>query len=303
MQRAAAARRFLPMSDPTAQPAAPRSAPPAAGSLPWSWRDERTAGGLLARAALPDDPRHPPLLLLHGIAAGPWCWERWQGLLAGRGWPSYALALRGRAGSRPVADLGRVTLAEYVDDAREMAAHLGRPLVVGHSMGGLLAQVLAAEAAVDAAVLLTPMPPKGIRFATPRLMLRQLRHLPAMLAQRPMMARPADLAVMTLNRVPAAERAAMAARFEPESGRVTRDLSLGGLAVDPARVRCPMLAVSAGDDRFFGPAVARQLAARYDIPLWHYPDHAHFLMMEPGWETVAADVERWLAQLPARADA
>lgn len=284
------------MSDPTAPPAAPSAAP-----LPWSWREERAAGGLLARAALPEAPRHPPLLLLHGIAVGPWCWERWQGFLAARGWPSYALALRGRAGSRPVSDLGRVTLADYVEDARAMAAALGRPLVVGHSMGGLLAQVLAADGAVDAAVLLTSMPPKGIGFATTGLLLRQLRHLPAMVRQRPMVARAADLAAMTLNRVPAAERPALAARFEAESGRVSRDLSLGGLAVDAARVRCPMLAVSAEDDHFFGPRVARQLAARYHIPHWHYHGHAHFLLVEPGWETVAADVERWLAHLPARA--
>lgn len=265
----------------------------------WRWEDWRLPSGLTGRAALPDDPRHPPLLLLHGLAGGAWYWERWQRFLAERGWPSYALNLRGHHDSRPVPALGKVSLRDYVDDAREAAAALGRPPVVGHSMGGLLAQALAADDAVSAAVLLCAMPPKGIRFASIPLAWRQLRNLGPLLFERPVVGRVADHEYLSLHRVPASERTALARRLVPDSGRVGRELSLGGLAVDRDRVRCPMVSISAEEDRFFPPRVGREIAARYHCAWWRYTAHAHFVVMEPGWDTIAADAERWLTHMLA----
>lgn len=270
------------------------TAPPADGVR---WHERRTASGLTARVAEPaarTEPEQPPLLLLHGLAGGAWYWEPYQRFFAARGWPSYALNLRGHHGSRPVAQLGRVSLADYVEDALELAALLGRPPVIGHSLGGLLAQKLAEADAVAAAVLLCTMPPKGIRIGSAALAVRQLRHLGDMLLQRPLAGRPEDHEVLSLHRIPAAERSALARRFVADSGRVGRELTLGGLAVDPRRVRCPMLAISTREDRFFPPPIARKIAARYGIPLWEYPAHAHFVVMEPGWEVVAADIACWL---------
>lgn len=282
----------------------PAPTPPAAGAV--RRHTVRLASGLALQAAEPATPTHAPLLLLHGISAGAWNFDRYLAFFADRGWPTYALDLRGRPGSRDVADFGRVALGEYVEDALEAARHLGRPLVIGHSMGGLLAQKVAEADLARGVVLLCSMPPKGIRFARPALALRQLRHLPAMLLGRALTAAPADLEYMTLNAVPPAERAVLAARFGPESGIVARELSLGGLAVDAGRVRAPMVTISTTEDRFFGTGVGREIAARYHIPMWEYAGHGHFPVMEPGWERIAADIERWLAHtetLPARAAA
>ena len=100
---------------------------------------------------------------------------------------------------------------------------------------------------------------------------------------------------MNLHRVPAAERAAILDRFVADSGIVARELSLGGLAIDAARVRCPVLVQAAAEDRFFPPAVERRIAERYGAALRVYERHAHFVVMEPGWEEIAGDAERWLA--------
>ena len=86
-------------------------------------------------------------------------------------------------------------------------------------------------------------------------------------------------------------------RFVADSGIVARELSLGGLAIDAARVRCPVLVQAAAEDRFFPPAVERRIAERYGAALRVYERHAHFVVMEPGWEEIAGDAERWLAAL------
>ncbi len=244
-----------------------------------------------------------PILLVHGLAGGAWYWDRFQRVLAGHGFTSHALNLRGHHDSRPVTHLGRLSLADYVADVGEAAALLGRPVVIGHSLGGLLAQAVAAAQAVSAAVLLTSMPPKGIRFLSAGLALRQLRHVGAMLFDRPLRGTPDDVIATSLNRIPEAEQLSLAARFVPDSGRVARELSLGGLAIDPAQVRVPVLVISATEDRFFPPRVGASVAARYVAEHRVYEGHAHFIVQEPGGEAVAADIARWIRATSAADEA
>lgn len=255
----------------------------------------RTPSGLSLTVARPVRPTRPPVLFLHGIFAGAWCFEGWQRRFAAAGHPAFALDLRGRAGSRPVRDVGRVALREYVEDALEAARQLGTPLVVGHSMGGLLAQAVAEAGASAATVLLASAPPRGIPFITPQLLLRQVRHLPALLLSRPLEGARAEHDALTLHRLPPDEADAAFARFIPDSGRVGRELSLGALSIDPSRVKTPVLVVVPGADRFVAPRAGRALARRYGADLREYPEHAHFIIAEPGWERVADDVLRWLA--------
>ncbi len=257
-----------------------------------------TTSGIAVTVARPDEERGPPVLFVHGIFAGAWTFEHWQRRFAKRGRAAYALDLRGRPGSRAVQDIGRVSLADYTSDVRDAAAMIGRPVLVGHSMGGLLAQAVAAEDRCAALVLLCSAPPRGIPLATPRLVVRQARHLWPMLASRPLSGSAEEHHALTLNRTDPATAADALARFIPDSGRAARELSLGTLRILPESVRCPTLVVVAGDDRFVAPRIGRALAKRYDATRLDYPNHAHFLVAEPGWERVADDVARWLDSLP-----
>jgi pimeloyl-ACP methyl ester carboxylesterase len=255
----------------------------------------------IARAA-PGLPPRPPLLFVHGLSGGAWYWARYQRFFADRGYTSYAVDLRGRGTSRPVADLGRVSMADYVQDALDVARALGEPpVVIGHSMGGLVAQKVAEAAAVRAAVLVCSAPPRGIPVISSALILRQVKHVPAMLASRPIAGARGDHDVLTFNRVPEAERGPLFDRLVPESGRVARELSIGSVAVDAARVHCPMLSVSAAEDRFVRPAVGRRIARKYGAAYRVFAGHAHFMIWEPGWERPAAEIERWVADAGAAA--
>ena len=256
-------------------------------------------GDLTAAVARPTAgaPPRPPLLLVHGLAGGAWYWARYQQFFAERGYASYAVALRGRGASRPVAELGRVSMADYVQDALDVAGALGEPpVVVGHSMGGLVAQKVAEAGAARAAVLICSAPPRGIPLFTAALVRRQLKHVPAMLASRPIVGARADHDALTFNRVPEAERAALFDQLVPESGRVARELSLSAVRVDAARVRCPVLSVSAADDRFVPPGVGRRIARKYGGAYRVFAGHGHFMIWEPGWERPAAEIEQWMAR-------
>jgi len=235
-----------------------------------------------------------PVLFVHGLFAGAWMFAGWQRRFAARGRASVALDLRGHHGSRPVAEIGRVSMRDYIADALDVARTMDRPVVVGHSMGGLVALALAEAGAVRAAVLLCSAPPRGILPGGPALLRRQLKHLPALLRSRPLFPDRADADALIFTRVPAAERDALYARLVPDSGRAARDLSLGAIAVDARRVRVPVLSVTALDDRFVAPRAGAALARRYGATLLRLDGFAHLLPAEPGWERAADAVLDWI---------
>src|SRR5512137_1502263 len=104
----------------------------------------------------------PALRCVHGMFGGAWRFDAWLALLADRGYEVHAFNPRARHGSRPVADFVKVSFRDVVDDALEAARVLGEPIVVGHSMGGLIAQKMAEAGAVRAANLPCAAPPRGI---------------------------------------------------------------------------------------------------------------------------------------------
>jgi non-heme chloroperoxidase len=263
-----------------------------------------TLNGLTLTAERPARATRPPVLFLHGILGGAWYFDWYQRFFAERGYPAYALNLRGHHGSRPVDDLGGVSMQDYVDDALEAAHWLARagddgaavrPVVVGHSMGGLLAQKVAEADAASAVVLMCAVPPKGIYpVRTAQFFLRQFKYLPALLRSRPLAASRGDAAALFFNALPPAERAAAYARLVPESGRALREIAFGAVTVDASRVRCPVLSVVASHDQAMAPSIGYKLARRYDGPVREYYNHAHFIVREPGWEGPAAEIEHWI---------
>src|SRR5690242_18182006 len=206
--------------------------------------DTITIGNLTLTSAQPrpGGGKRPPILFIPGYFASAWVYESYLPFFAERGYAGFALNLRGREGSTlpSGAMLGRVSINDFIDDARQAARWLidrvGQPIVVGHSMGGLIAQKLGEEGLARALVLLSPAPPRGISVMTPAVLRRQLRYLPAILRSRRIVPRLADMRALVLNRVPAAQQEALFARFVPDSGRAGREMSLGAVRVDAERV-------------------------------------------------------------------
>ena len=250
----------------------------------------------------PSATTRAPVLLLHGLFAAAWVFEYAQRWLAARGYASYALDLRGRGASTPVANVGRVPVGAYVEDALAAARavaerHAGvTPILIGHSMGGLLAQKVAEASLARAVVLLCSAPPRGIPVLGRTLVSKMImpRYLIPLFRSRPLMPTRSDADAMILNGVLPAGRAAIFARLTPDSGRAARELAFGGVRVDAGRVRCPVLSVVGLDDRFVPPRAGRATAKRYGATLVERPGRAHFPLGEPGRDELLETIERWL---------
>ena len=258
--------------------------------------DEITLAGLPGIAAAGGRHEHP-LVFLHGA------WDDHHGFggyvewFAARGWDTYAFSRRGRLGVPPDRCVG-VRVEDYVEDTLAALAEIpGRPIVVGHSLGGLLAQVVAEQGKCAAAVLIEPGPPRGIPvLPKARTMGVFLKLTPRIAFGRPFLPSFRGFRRAWLNRLPADQAAALHARLVPESGRAFRQV-LTGYRVDAAKVTCPVLCVSGLDSPAITPAMVAKVARRYRGTLLEFDGHSHWLMVEPGWEVVAEAIERWLVEV------
>ena len=144
----------------------------AAGQVVWF----PASGGIRLQGEVWGLPGDPPVLLAHGGGQSRLAWRETAAGLAGAGWRAVAIDLRGHGGSDRAAEY---TLTAFRDDIVAVARHLGRPVLVGASLGGqssLLAEGETEGGLARALVLVDVAPtlePEGIR----RIMAFMERHL------------------------------------------------------------------------------------------------------------------------------
>jgi pimeloyl-ACP methyl ester carboxylesterase len=252
--------------------------------------------GLTIDTREPTGPRRPqPILFIHGMWEGAWLWENYLDVFTGQGYRCHALYLRGHDPARPDPKPGKLTIQRYIADVRAAAAELGNPILIGHSMGGLIVQKLAELTEPPAAVAIAPAAPRGIFALNTWALLRiSVRHSPEIFGAQPLMLSQAEMNTLLLNRLAPAEQTRIYAKLVPESGRQTFDIAVAGLPVVAERVHCPLLVLGATDDQITPAKMVRKIARKYSASYREYRGHAHMLMIEQGWQEIARDVTEWL---------
>ena len=246
------------------------------------------AGRLALHGVLAGAADRPPLLLVHGAASSAAVWTLWQREAAALGWSSLAVDLRGHGASAAV-DLASVSMADYVDDVASAAARLaGPPVMVGWSMGGLVALMAAARGLAAAVVGLGPSPPARVRDAAAPL--------------RPGTFGPEEYGIAdagaadqpTMPDLDAAERRIALASLGRES-RLARDERKAGVVLDP--LPCPALVIAGTEDASFPPSTYATLPFAADVLTADGASHWGLVL---GGRTVARLVPQVLGWVAAR---
>lgn len=243
----------------------------------------------------------PPILFLHGVFGTPSLSRPWTRYLEVAGYTVHAPCLPGR---EPTDDaiLKRTGIEEFFAAAVGAYDRIGEPaIVIGHSMGGLLAQKIAAARDPLAAVLLASVPP-GVLWPQLRPLPHLVRVMAKVMAGEPFLPSARTMREVPLSTLPAAEREALIPRMVRDSGRVFRQSSLGTAVtrVTTSDVTCPVLCVSAGSDENVAPWISRRIAKRYGAEHQFHPDKPHWIIAESAIDEVGPPVLDWLQRTVLR---
>lgn len=249
------------------------------------------------------------ILMIHGMWGGPWYWENYIRFFEKKGYRCIAPYLRYHdvsSDAEPPGGLENTSLLDYAEDLENEIRKLHeKPVVIGHSMGGLLTQILSARNLVKAAVLVTPASPSGINALAWPVMKSFLE--PVFKFRFPgfchkLSFRSAVHAMLHL--MPVEEQKRIYKKCVYESGKAALEIGLWPLdrgrasAVDESMVTCPVLVIGATEDRITPCGVVRKVADKYQHVATYkeFKNHAHWIIGEHGWEVVAEFISGWLQE-------
>ncbi|MEX2578070.1 MAG: alpha/beta fold hydrolase [Verrucomicrobiales bacterium] len=253
------------------------------------------------------------IVLIHGMWSRPEVLEPLRRHLAGCGHRVFAPALPGHDQENPPeADwLGKISIAEYVESVERFIDDKkleSPPILIGHSMGGLIAQLVASRRTVGAVVLMNSAGPAGVNHIYPTAAWTTLNVLAMPFfwrrTHRPSFRR---ARYGLFNRVPAERTREIHESLVPESGRCFFEVVFwfldpkGTTRVAPETLAAPILILSGGKDRIIKGAVAEKLSRLYPATdTRYYPDNGHWFCEESGRDRIFADIETWIDDRPAR---
>lgn len=225
--------------------------------------------------------RRRPVLLVHGGYHGAWCWDKWVQRMADDGRKVHAIDLRGHGGLEPDDDFLTAGFDEMVEDVLLAVREVGeRPVLVGHSLGGLVVMLAALRAEVSGLLLLCPSPPGNLPGAARVPLVAEDRLVP-----------PLELSTMRARYAPHlddAEAAAVAGALCAESPRLLNERYDLRVPLDAEALRekdLPILVVEGGrdDPERHPPGQDRAIAAFLGAEHLRLDDAPHDLMLGPGW--------------------
>jgi pimeloyl-ACP methyl ester carboxylesterase len=255
-----------------------------------------------------------PMMLVHGAWLSARSWETFADYFGKHGYAVSAPEWPRKHGDveelrESADDLAGLGLAEIVDHYEGLINDLDQPpVLVGHSFGGLIVELLLDRGLGRAGVAISPAPPKGILV----LPFSQLK------AGAPALAHPSKwhgVVPLTLDEftygfvntfTPEDAKAAYDRYAVPETGQIFYEAGFANFHLHPPTElefkraeRAPLLIVANGKDHTVPASSSKAQYKKYQhsparTDLIEFEDRPHFAMIGEGWETVADAIDHWL---------
>ncbi|GAB3095587.1 alpha/beta hydrolase [Aestuariicella hydrocarbonica] len=248
------------------------------------------------------------IVFIHGMWGGGWYWQPMKTYMEAQGFDCLAPDLRYHGDQQADPgheELGHLSLLDYVEDLETLIRTLPeKPVVIGHSMGGLIAQKLAEKGLVERLVLACPAPPNDVLAISAS----GLKSFIPLCLQPGFWKKPhrpsfESVVYSSFQLIPEDQRRVYYDRLGYESGRVLLEIALPFLdrrkatAVRASKVQCPTLVLGAELDRLIPANAAKNVANKYPQADYHcFPGQTHWVVAEQGWETCAEYIRQWLGK-------
>jgi alpha-beta hydrolase superfamily lysophospholipase len=256
------------------------------------------------------------IVLIHGLWLTPLSWEHWIERYEGLGyrviaptWPGMDAGIEDlRRDPSAMAGVGITEITDHYDAI--ISALDAPPIIMGHSFGGCVTQLLLDRALGSAGVALHPAPVKGVL----RLPVSALRSAFPVLRNplnlnRAVALTPEQFHYGFTNTLSEEESRAVYERYHvPGTGRVLFQAATANLNPHAAtkvdfesETRAPLLVVGGGKDHTVPASMAKEAATRQSkaksaTEYKEYPDRSHYTLGQDGWEEVSDYALEWAAK-------
>ena len=250
------------------------------------------------------------IVLIHGMFMTPLCWEKWIPYYEAKGFRVLAPAWPGRdkpveelRAAHPDPELAKLKLNHIVDHMEAYIKGLDeKPAIIGHSMGGLVVQLLLQRDLAVAGIAIDPAPPAGV-FTTEFSFIKA--NFPAInpfLLSQPVQMTFERFQYAFVNTLPLDEQRDAYDRFVvPESRGVPTSSLVAAGKVDFSKLRRPLLITAGEKDHIIPASLNRSNYQKYKGPsvtdFKEFAGRDHFVIGEHGWEEVADYCLTWLEKI------
>jgi pimeloyl-ACP methyl ester carboxylesterase len=200
--------------------------------------------------------------------------------------------------------LGALTFGDITDHYKAFIDTLPeRPVLVGHSIGGLLTQKLVNDGYASAGVAVSPAPPRGIISFDPTFFRANLPHANPFAGNKPVIMTPKRFHFTFTNTMTETEnQGAFNTYVVPESRNVPRSTLTAQGRIDFGRDHVPLLFLTGDSDNLIPLSLVKKNIRAYkpatgSVELRAFAGRSHFICNQEGWEEVADAAFDWIDAL------
>jgi pimeloyl-ACP methyl ester carboxylesterase len=252
------------------------------------------------------------IVFIHGMFMTPLCWERWIERYQAKGyrcsalaWPGRDKPIEGQRKNHPDPELGKLKLRNVVESLAAAIQSMGeKPALIGHSMGGLVVQLLLQRDLAVAGVAIDPAPPMGV-FSTAFSFIKANFPVinPFVPVTQPDMMSFERFRYAFVNTLPLTEQRAAYDRYVVPESRGVPIQSLTSVAKVDFKKPHPPLLITAGEKDHIVPASLNRSnynkykASSSTTDFMQFEGRDHFGIGEKGWEEIADYSLSWLEKV------
>jgi len=247
------------------------------------------------------------IVFIHGMYMNSLCWEHWVAHYQAKGymclapdWPGRDQMIDVLRKNHPDSRLGQLTLSRVLEHFADIIKKLNeKPIIIGHSMGGLVVQLLLQRDLAAAGVAINSAPPMGVFTTKWSFLKSNWPHITPFVSQRTPIEMTFERFQYTfVNKMPLAEqRAAYEKYVVPESRRIPRE-SLTA-RVDFKKPHPPLLMIAGSADNIIPASLNKSNYAKYKpstsvTDFKEFAGRTHFIIGQKAWEEVTEYILAWL---------
>lgn len=258
------------------------------------------------------EPQSKHIVFITGAFIHHSCWDEWLIYFENKGfictappWPDKAAPtaadLRNQSANNT--DPALLTLSELIDYYAGIIKKLPeKPVLIGHSLGGLITQVLVNRDLAAAGVAIHSLPPRGLipyEFSLLKAGWKSLGLFTSV--KKPYLMSFKTWQYAFTNEMPPEEqKAAYEKLVIPESKTVIRGSLTSAAAIDFAKPHAPLLLTSGSLDRFVPPSINLRNFRKYKesrsiLEYREFKGRNHFVLGQPMWREDAGYILEWFA--------